>query len=239
MCYTAAMIRIVSLLLSFLFLCSCGVSPSGQEGPRILAMGDSMMAWNSLAGQSIPDAVAKELGAPVVDRSVSGARMIYRLPISGAAGLSIPKQFRGEDWDWVILNGGGNDLLFGCGCVDCDRKMDKLIAEDASSGAFPDLVAKLRQSGARVVILGYLRSPGRNSPIENCRDEGDALDARLAKLAEGDAGVTFVPAAGLVPHGDLSFHALDRIHPSPKASQIIGGLVAEVIRGATYMGSDQ
>lgn len=217
------------LLLSLLFLTACGDSPVGREA-RILAMGDSMMAWNSLGGQSIPDVVSDVLGEPVVDRSVSGARMIYRLPISGAAGLSIPKQYRAGNWDWVILNGGGNDLWLGCGCGQCDRKMDKLISEDAQTGVFPDLVTRIRQDGARVILLGYLRTPGRSSPIENCRDEGDALDARLMRLAEGDTSVTFLPAADLVPYGDLSFHAVDRIHPSPKASRIIGGRVAEVIQ---------
>ena len=59
-----------------------------------------MMAWNGLVGQSIPDVVAETLAEPVVDRAVSGARMIYRLPVTGAAGLSIPKQYRGGSWDW-------------------------------------------------------------------------------------------------------------------------------------------
>ncbi|KJZ25660.1 SGNH/GDSL hydrolase family protein [Tritonibacter mobilis] len=217
------------LLLSLFFLTACGDRPVGREA-RILAMGDSMMAWNSLGGQSIPDVVSDVLGEPVVDRSVSGARMIYRLPISGAAGLSIPKQYRAGNWDWVILNGGGNDLWLGCGCGQCDRKMDKLISEDAETGVFPDLVTRIRQDGARVILLGYLRTPGRSSPIENCRDEGDELDARLMRLAGGDTSVTFLPAADLVPYGDLSFHAVDRIHPSPKASRIIGGRVAEVIQ---------
>jgi len=217
------------LFLCLLFLSACGDSPVGREA-RILAMGDSMMAWNSLGGQSIPDVVADQLREPVVDRSVSGARMIYRLPISGAAGLSIPKQYRAGPWDWVILSGGGNDLWLGCGCGQCDRKMDRLISEDTTTGAFPELVSRIRQDGARVILLGYLRTPGRSSPIESCRDEGDELDARLLRLAQADAAVTFLPAADLVPHGDLSFHALDRIHPSPKASRIIGGRVAEVIR---------
>lgn len=223
------MIRIPFLLLSLLFLTACGDSPVGRDA-RILAMGDSMMAWNGLSGQSIPDVVASELQEPVIDRSVTGARMIYRLPISGAAGLSIPKQYRAGPWDWVILNGGGNDLLLGCGCAVCDRKLDKLISDDGAQGALPELVARIRAAGAKVIVLGYLRSPGRSSPIEACRDEGDILDARLTQLAARDDGVTFLPAAGLVPHGDLSFHAADRMHPSIKASRVIGGMVATVIR---------
>ncbi|MDF9303720.1 SGNH/GDSL hydrolase family protein [Rhodobacteraceae bacterium R_SAG7] len=222
------MIRRALLLLSFCFLTACGATVTGTD-TRILAMGDSLMAWNGLSQQSIPDVVSKELGEPVADRSVLGARMIYRLPISGAAGLSIPKQYRGGKWEWVILNGGGNDLWLGCGCGQCDRKMDKLISQDGATGAFPELVTRIRETEARVIMLGYLRTPGRSSPIENCRDEGDLLDARLAQLAAGDAGVTFLPAADLVPYGDLSFHAPDRIHPSPKASRIIAERVAAII----------
>ncbi|KIC21731.1 GDSL family lipase, partial [Leisingera sp. ANG-S3] len=34
----------------------------------------------------------------------------------------------------------------------------------------------------------------------------------------------------LVPYGDRSYHALDMIHPSVKASSEIGRKVAEIIR---------
>jgi hypothetical protein len=33
----------------------------------------------------------------------------------------------------------------------------------------------------------------------------------------------------MVPHGDLSYHAIDRIHPSVKASREIGARVARII----------
>ena len=127
------MIRILVFLLGLTLLASCGAGPAGREA-RILAIGDSMMVWNGLIGQSIPDVLAEELAAPVVDRAVTGARMIYRLPITGAAGLSIPKQYRGGDWDWVILNGGGNDLWFGCGCGSCDAKLDRMLTADGTEG---------------------------------------------------------------------------------------------------------
>jgi len=74
-----------------------------------------------------------------------------------------------------------------------------------------------------------LRSPGRGSPIEHCRNEGDMLEARIARMSAGDPGVHFVSIADLVPFGDLSFHAADRIHPSAKASAAIAGRVAAII----------
>ncbi|TNJ41195.1 SGNH/GDSL hydrolase family protein [Phaeobacter sp. B1627] len=195
-------------------------------------MGDSLLAWNRLSGQSIPDVVEQSLEEPVVDRSVIAARMIYRLPVSGAAGLSIPKQYRPGPWDWVILNGGGNDLWFGCGCGRCTDKLDKLLSEDGTRGAIAGVVQRIRADGARVVFVGYLRSPGRSSPIEPCKDEGDALDARVAAMAAGDEGVYFLSLADLVPHRDLSFHAADRVHPSFKAGRVIGQRIAAIIRGA-------
>ncbi|MDG2340776.1 MAG: hypothetical protein P8L32_06230 [Paracoccaceae bacterium] len=39
-----------------------------------------------------------------------------------------------------------------------------------------------------------------------------------------------MPLADMVPDGDLSFHGLDRIHPSVKASEEIGKRVAAFIR---------
>lgn len=188
------------------------------------------MAWNGGTNRSVSDVMEQELRQDVVDRSVSAARMIYSLPVSGAAGLSIPKQYRTGDWDWVVVNGGGNDLWLGCGCFACKRKMNRLVAPDGSHGAIPDLVARLRASGAKVIYTGYLRSPGAGSPIEYCKDEGQELDRRVARMAERDDGVFFVSLADMVPYGDRSFHALDMIHPSVKGSSAIAGRISHLIR---------
>lgn len=197
-------------------------------------MGDSLMAWNGTSQRAISDVLEKHLQVEVTDRSVSAARMIYRLPVSGAAGLSIPKQMpKGLEWDWVVLNGGGNDLWLGCGCSACRRKMDKLASADGSTGAIPDLVQDLRSTGARVIYTGYLRSPGRGSLIEHCKDEGEELDRRATQMAARDEGVYFLSLADLVPHGDRSYHAFDMIHPSVKGSDAIGSRIAELIQAET------
>ncbi|MGR3614461.1 MAG: SGNH/GDSL hydrolase family protein [Paracoccaceae bacterium] len=223
--------RITAVLIPLVVaLFSCTEPVPNDTVTRILAVGDSLLATNGLSGQSIPDVVEMELREPVIDRSVSGASMLYALPISGSAGLSIPKQYREGEWDWVIMNGGGNDLWLGCGCFACDRKMERLISQDGSNGAIPSMIARARRTGAQVIFVGYLRSPGLGSPIEHCRDEGDELERRVQMLSKSDPGLHFLSMADLVPRGDRSFHGIDMIHPSTKASTAIGQRVARYIR---------
>ncbi|MEP2716760.1 SGNH/GDSL hydrolase family protein [Pseudophaeobacter sp.] len=221
--------RFLVACITLLALATCGErAPKDKQG-GILVMGDSLMAWNGTSGRAVSDVMEHRLQVEVTDRSVSAARMIYNLPVSGAAGLSIPKQLVKGDWDWVVLNGGGNDLWLGCGCAGCKRKLDRLASEDGTEGAIPDLVAQLRAKGSRVIYTGYLRSPGRGSPIEYCKDEGEELDRRATQMAARDEGVYFVSLADIVPYGDRSYHALDMIHPSIKGSDAIGTRIADLI----------
>mgnify|MGYP001825923844 FL=1 len=159
-----------------------------------------------------------------------GARILYGLPISGSLGLNITKQYRPGQWDWVILNGGGNDLWLGCGCIICDRKLNRLIAKDGSKGEIPKLVSKIRKSGAQVIYVGYLRSPGIASLIDHCRNEGNELESRIDAFANSDEGVHFLSLSDLVPNKDRSYHGPDMIHPSVKASKAIGAMIAEIIQ---------
>ncbi|MEM6887889.1 MAG: SGNH/GDSL hydrolase family protein [Pseudomonadota bacterium] len=224
------MIKYLSVIgLLLFFLSGCTEAVPRDKSARILTMGDSMLAWHSGTSRSVSHAVEDILHEPVVDRSVSGARVFYNLPVSGALGMNINQQYRPNDWDWVILNGGGNDLWLGCGCVRCERRMNRMIARDGRTGAIADIVANARADGAQVIYVGYLRSPGFGSVIDHCRDEGDELEARLARMAQSDSGVYFVSLKDLVPYGDKSYHVADRIHPSVKASREIAKRIAGVI----------
>ncbi|MFK7752179.1 MAG: SGNH/GDSL hydrolase family protein [Sedimentitalea sp.] len=226
-------LKIMAFLSAMVVLASCGETVSRSQDARILAMGDSMLAWHATSHQSVSHALEKQLGEEVIDRSVVGARVLYELPISGALGLNIAKQYRPGNWDWIIVNGGGNDLWLGCGCFRCDRKMNRLALEDGSDGEIPRMIARLRMSGAKVIYVGYLRSPGVGSLIEHCRTEGNELERRIARYADTDEGVHFVSLAELVPHGDRSFHSADMIHPSIKGSATIGAYIARIIGGPT------
>ena len=202
---------------------------TAKEPMRILVLGDSFMTSNASKGFAVPHVLKEQLGANVKSKATTGARYVYRLPITGSLGLNISKQFVPGRWDWVVMNGGGNDLWLGCGCTRCQKRLNRLIAPDGMSGKIPTLVSRARQTGARVLYVGYLRSPGANSPIEHCKDEGDALEARIEVMATRDAGVAFVSLADMVPTGDRSYHALDMIHPSAKGSIAAGKRIADAI----------
>lgn len=225
------MLRPFAALLALALLFGCGDPISDGSSAKVLVLGDSMMASNRSTGQSVADVIEEGLGEDVIDRSVIAARYFYALPISGAAGLRLTSQYRAKDWDWVILNGGGNDLLFGCGCGFCDGVLNRLVSKDGRQGAIPSYIAEIRKSGAKVIYVGYLRNPGTQTPVKGCGPEGNELDRRLARMARFDAGVTFLPMADLVPYGDTSFHQADRIHPSVKGSLEIGKRILAVIQG--------
>lgn len=221
-------------LLKSAVLCAALSLPQGvgADAPRVLVIGDSLLASHKVSGRSVGHYLEKYLGTDVRDRSVLGARMIYKLPISGAIGLSIPAQYRDEHWDVVIVNGGGNDLWMGCGCRRCERKMNRLISESGTRGEVPKLLARIHKTGARVIYVGYLRSPGIVTPIESCKDEGDAFEARIATLADKVPGIDYLSLQDLVPHGDHSWLALDGVHPSVKASrEIARRLAVEIVQG--------
>ncbi len=225
-----ATFRAAGLLVVALFMAGCAEPVTRADHARILTMGDSLLSWNRATGHSVSDAVEALLQEPVVDRSVPGAHVIYKLPISGSLGMKIANQYRPGPWDWIILNGGGNDLWLGCGCSRCGNRMMRMISDSGRFGSIPDQVRKLRATGARVIYVGYLRSPGVGSLIEHCRDEGEEFEARLARLAALDPGVFFVPVGDMVPHGDRSYHGVDMIHPSTKGSAAIARRIVEVIR---------
>lgn len=211
------------LMFCFMILTACGEPVERQA--NILTMGDSLLSWNRGSDAAVSDQVERLLNVPVVDRSVPAARVLLGLP-----GLSIPRQYRPGRWDWIILNGGGNDLWLGCGCLLCNGSLRRMVSEDGRAGAIPENVARLRATGAQVIYVGYLRSPGMGSAIEHCRDEGTVLERRLQRMADRDAGVHFLSIADMVPHGDRSFHSADRIHPSPKASAEIARRIAKHIQ---------
>ena len=223
------MLRLLMGLACLFLFFGCGERIPTGASARILFLGDSMFASNKAVGGSVADAVEAALGLEVVDRSVSGARYFYALPISGSAGLNLTQQFREGPWDVIIVNGGGNDLLFGCGCGRCDGMLDRLISKDGRKGAIPSFVASLRKTGAQVVYAGYLRNPGTATPIKACGPAGNELDRRLAALDSLDPGMTFLPMSDLVPYGRLSYHQIDRIHPSLTGSREIGLRIARAI----------
>lgn len=217
-------IGMISLLLG------CQEMPSRHPDAKVIVVGDSLMAWNATSGSSIPDIVEDSIGAPVIDRTVSAAWLQTQYDASGRAETGVQAQFIEGDWDWAIVNGGGNDLMLGCGCSRCDAVLDKMISQDGQHGQIPDFLRQIRKTGTRVIYVGYLRSPELFTPIEHCKAEGDEFEARIARLAQRDEGITFVSSQDVARPGDASYFSFDLIHPSRKSSRIIGERVADVIK---------
>lgn len=207
--------RIVILLMLGL-LAACG--RSAPEAARIVVAGDSVMAWNRVAGASVADVLQARLRQPVGDVSMSFARVA-----GGSGSLNIPTQLMGLRPDWVVLNGGANDLST-CGCSGCGGVLMRLISPDGQRGAIPALVADLRARGSRVVWADYYTSP--RFAGSGCAASYRELELRLARMAAGDPGVVLVDMDDVFSARDLSLFAPDRLHPSRAGSARIAGLVA-------------
>lgn len=203
-----------------LVVLGCQEQVSRHSDARVLAIGDSLMAWNSISGRSVPHVIENVRGQDVIDRSLIGAVM------SPPDLQTIPMQYIAGDWDWVLVNGGGNDLAFKCGCRRCERILDKMVSIDGQTGIIPDLLRKARDGGAQVLYFGYLRSPELTTVIEGCKEEGEALDARVARLAKSEPGIHFLSMDDIVPKGGRGYFDIDTVHPSPKASRAVGRKIA-------------
>lgn len=222
------MIRVRSFLLLFgcMFLVACAPVNSGRGD--ILVIGDSVMAWNGATGQAIGDVIADTTGRDVTDRAVPLARLAPESGVLRATGLSIPNQFTGGSWNWIVVNGGANDLSARCGCGACGSVVDALIAPDGESGTIPEFVGRLRGSGAKVLWMGYHAGSGQGG-FEGCRDDLVEIERRIAVLAARSDGVVFADAETVFDNTDPANFAGDRTHPSPRGSAVIGRYLADVI----------
>jgi lysophospholipase L1-like esterase len=224
--------RFLAALIGTIFILTQAAPASARDQMNVLVMGDSFMTSNGSNGNAVPNVLARDLDATVKSRAVTGARYGYKMPISGALGFNISKQYRDGNWDYVVMNGGGNDLWLGCGCMRCHKRLNRLISPDGTKGQIPTAVRRARASGAHVIYVGYLRSPGLGSPIEHCKKVGAALEARISVMAQQDLRVSFVSLADMVPYGDSSFHGADMIHPSRKGSIAASQRIAAAIKNS-------
>lgn len=206
----------------------CLASAAMANGP-VLVMGDSIMAWNRTSGASVGDALERRLGREVENVSVPGARVSGR---GLGFVLRIGGQYRPGDWEWVVLNGGANDLFRDCACRRCDTVLDRLIAPDGRRGEIATLAARLLGTGARVIYVGHYGPSGRGGPFDACADELTELDRRVARLAAIAPGIGFVDAGDVMSRRDTADYDADDIHPSPSGSAKIAGLVAAAIGAA-------
>ncbi len=220
-------LRTLMVLLAFGLASCTDVAPRG--GGDILVLGDSLMAWNRGQDGSIADAIDAVLERDVVSKAVSGAQFDNGSGLAGAVGFDIRRQLQPGRWNWIVLNGGANDLSADCGCGACGPVVDRLIGADAMSGAIPAFVTHLRHAtGAQVLWMGYYEGKGTGA-FAGCRDDLVTMEDRIARFAALKPGVHFIDAEDVFNPRDLSHFAPDGIHPSPKASALIGAHLARRI----------
>lgn len=213
------MLRLLTLILA-LSLGAC--TTSVPEDTKFVIAGDSMMAWNG-RDQNVAAHLQRLLGEPVG----SVARSLAQVD-GGVGFLSIPNQIAGYAPEWIIVNGGANDLSQNCRCSECGRVLDRLVTSDGATGAIPTLVARLRSRGSKIVWVDYYTSPRYVGTT--CLSTYQELEARLSRMVSQMSGVTLVELGETFSPNDLSLFDRDRTHPSPKGSALIAQAVANILR---------
>ena len=214
--------RLAVVLLLFLAGCAATVDRSAS----VLAVGDSILAWNRFSGRDIPALVQQQTGLSVSSVAVIGADFMPHPPTDDPG---VPSQFVEGDFDWVIFTGGGNDL--GKACLQPDAAADilnQLIAPDLS-GAYADFLKSLRPKGHKVIIVGYAPVSIRGGPFAGCQTVLETLRDRQRQLAATQPEVFFVDPFEVIAPDDLTAYALDRVHPTPVAGERIAGQIAAII----------
>ncbi len=222
-------LRAYLLLPIITFVLAC-TDQAPRGGGDVLVIGDSVMAWNRSANASIPDVMGQVLNRTVTSKAVPGAQFDNASGIAGAVGFDIQQQLPAGRWNWIVMNGGANDLGADCGCGACGPVVDALIGLDANSGAIPKFIRKAKAStGANIIWMGYYAGSGMGS-FAGCRDDLVQMEARIARFAASQRGIYFVDSEDAINRKDRTLFASDNTHPSAKGSALIGIYLSDQIK---------
>ena len=144
---------------------------SGEPSPPLyLGMGDSIVSLYGPQCLGVMACAGLELGAYIEDESVGAQRFT-----NPETDIDIMHQYIHGAWEWVIMNGGGNDLVQECGCKSdghdpdaCQDVIDSLAMPETRTGdmvEFIDMVNADTNDTASILILGYYEFP--ESSTEN------------------------------------------------------------------------
>ena len=179
-----------------------------EGSARILAIGDSMQDFHESC-DDVPGQAARQLGRTIESRAVGGATMLEE----------IPWQYVSGDWDWVLVNGGGNDL-------ECEEQAACLEQLDEVIDTLDGLLETIARDGARIALLGYPDFPDE----PRWELAGEEMMTRYAALAaEHDA--LFIDLRPVIHAGTPELFA-DEVHPTVEGAEVIGAEIARVLREA-------
>jgi lysophospholipase L1-like esterase len=221
-------------LMAAIVVCALLFSACGSDDDaEILVIGDSILAWNAEEQASIGDVIGQTLEREVLIAAVPGARFANPDELAARQGLDIRRQYDLVDRppvDWVVLDGGGNDLGESCECGECSAQLDELISADGTSGTMVDFVSEVAAAGSNVMFVGYYDvPPDAWFGFNQCNDVLGEQDRRLDAMAQSIDGVWFVDASEVVTADNAAAYAEDRLHPSIEGSRLVGLLVADAI----------
>jgi lysophospholipase L1-like esterase len=213
------------LLTAVLTLAGCSVARPVDRDAGVIVIGDSILAGHRGSGQSISNVVSQSTDLSIKNVAISGATFL------GEQG--IPTQFISGDWDWVIVDGGGNDLHSVCQTPGAQQVLDAIVSADGTTGAFPAFVKQVADQGSQVIVLGYYPVSDLGGPFAQCRVELSELAARQSRMAALIPSVVFVDTGKVVGSSDGAAYAPDLVHPSPRGAALIGHLIASEINRVT------
>ena len=197
-------------------------APPVETGP-ILILGDSIMAWNDDVGASVAHRLRARTGADVTSHAIPGSRILERAD-------AIPKQYRPGPWRWVLVQGGGNDLVEDCACGACTDVLDQLLGPDGTTGAIADLVTRILREDANVLLWSYYEPlPTAPYPFDRCSDALQHVHERLTRLAATSDRIQLLDGRDVMDPSKPNAYDRDGVHPSPLGSDAIALQIARIL----------
>ena len=198
------------------------------EDGKIQVVGDSVFGSDADGCASIAGFMSMKLEVKVTDHAIPGATVI------GEDG--IPSQYVSGDWEWTVIDGGGNDAMAYCSEGDddeCDEKLDEIMTDD-NKGLIPNLINKAKNDGSQVIILGYYSVP-KGSEFEDLVLEIEILNDRYKEFAEANDDVYFISLKDVMtPETTPIYYSDDLVHPSEEGHKAIGEYIADFIVSTEY-----
>ena len=223
--YAVPIVLLILAVPAYLFLFDEGYCPEIDEmkEANIQLVGDSLFGSDADGCASIAGFMSLKLELRVTDHAIPGATVI------GEDG--IPSQYVSGNWEWTIVDGGGNDAMAYCSEGDdeeCDEKLDEIITDD-NKGLIPDLINKVKNDGSKVLILGYYNVP-EGSEFEDLILEIEILNDRYKEYAEVNGDVYFISLKDIMsPEGTPDYYSDDLVHPSEEGHKVIGEHIVDFI----------
>lgn len=223
--YAVSIVLLILAVPAYLFLFDEGYCPEIEEmkEANIQLVGDSLFGSDADGCASIAGFMSLKLELRVTDHAIPGATVI------GEDG--IPSQYVSGDWEWTIIDGGGNDAMAYCSEGDdeeCDEKLDEIITDD-NKGLIPDLINEVKDDGSKVLILGYYNVP-EGSEFEDLILEIEILNYRYKEYAEVNDYVYFISLKDIMsPEETPDYYSDDLVHPSEEGHKAIGEHIVDFI----------